>query len=125
MLSRAIWTGLLALLAWLPIGHAESRAVRSERLLYAQSALDIATDTPARVAHRADLPQEITIDRRPAPPRVVPPHGTETALEHPSPRTTWRPADTLTPSGWRGFVDARLILPHDATAPPPPPLSRS
>ena len=120
MLSRAIWTGLLTLLAWIPFGHAGSRAVGSDRSLYAVSALDVASDSPARIGQRNGLPSELTADRRPTTPQVVPTHDGGTDVPLPSRRTAWRPAETLTPSGWRGFQEARLILPHDATAPPPP-----
>jgi len=119
MLARAIWISLVTLLAWIPFGHAESRAVRSDRSLYAQSALDVASDSPARIGQRNDLPRELTAERRPSTPRVVPTDGSETDLLLPSRQSTWRPAEALRPSGWRGFQEARLILPHDATAPPP------
>lgn len=120
MLSRAIWTALLTLLAWIPFGHAESRVVRSDRSLYALSALDVASDSPARIGQRNDLPRELTADRRPTAPRVVPTRESGSDVLLPSPRTAWQPAETRTPSGWRGFLEPRLILPHDATAPPPP-----
>jgi len=120
MFSRAIWTGLLTLLAWIPFGHAESRALWNDRSLYAQFALDVAGDSPARIGHRVDFSRELTPDRRPTPSRVVPTRDGETDFPHASRQPTWQPAATLTPSGWRGFQEARLILPHDATAPPPP-----
>jgi hypothetical protein len=119
MLARAIWISLVTLLAWIPFGHAASRVLRSDRSLYAQSVLDVASDSPARIGQRNELPRELTADRRPTTPRVVPTHGNETHLRLPSRRSTWRPAETLRPTGWRGFQEARLILPHDATAPPP------
>jgi hypothetical protein len=119
MLSRAIWISLLTLLAWIPFGHAESRALRSDRSLYAQSALDVASDSPARIGQRNDFARELTAERRPTTPRALPTHGSETDLLLPNRQSTWRPAETLRPSGWRGFREARLIVPHDATAPPP------
>src|SRR5690349_20279366 len=51
MLMRSLCTGLLALLAWLPVGHAQSRLLRGnphEPALAATSALDVAADSPAR-----------------------------------------------------------------------------
>ncbi|HKW50021.1 MAG TPA: hypothetical protein VJN70_21355 [Gemmatimonadaceae bacterium] len=119
MISRALWTGLLTLLAWIPFQQAGSHTSGSDRSLYAVSALDVASNSPARVGQRTDLPRELTADRRPPTPRVVPPHDNETDVLLPSRRPQWRPAQTLRPSGWRGFQEARLILPHDATAPPP------
>jgi hypothetical protein len=123
MFSRALWTGLLALLAWIPIGRAQSRDVRvdrGERTLFVVSALDVATDSPARVGEPRGLPRQLTSDRRPPTPRALPRVTDEAEQSASSRASTWRRAAAPTPSGWRGFQEKRLILPHDATAPPPP-----
>ncbi|HZI41816.1 MAG TPA: hypothetical protein VFD67_08935, partial [Gemmatimonadaceae bacterium] len=70
---RALWTGLLALLAWLPIGRVESRAFRAEqphRTLFAVSAID-ASDSPARISDAGKTSRELAPDRRPTTPRIV------------------------------------------------------
>ena len=120
MLSRALWITLLALLAWIPRGRAESRVVRTgnDRALFVVSALDVASDSPARIGERNGLTRELTNARRPATPRPLPVH--ESDGERVAGRAAiWRPAVAPTPSGWRGFQETRLIAPHDATAPPP------
>ena len=120
MFARALWTGLLALLAWLPIGRVESRAFRAEqphRTLFAVSAIDLA-DSPARISDGASTSRELAPDRRPTTPRALPRAGAAADRGTTYATEIWRPADNPRPTGWRGFLDRRLILPHDATAPP-------
>ncbi|HEX4683300.1 MAG TPA: hypothetical protein VH277_11340 [Gemmatimonadaceae bacterium] len=121
MLPRTLWTSLLVLLAWLPIGQAASRGVRvgqEHRTLFAITALDVATESPARAAEPGSLLRDVAPDRRPAPPRVGPKTSADAEQRVWSPSSSWRPATSPQPSGWRGFREKRLILPHDATAPP-------
>src|SRR5690242_17598032 len=84
MMSRALWTALLTLIAWIPFGHAESRALRSDRSLYALSALDVASDSPARIGQRSDLLRNVIRDRAPTPPRVLPTHDSGADVPAPS-----------------------------------------
>src|SRR2546430_16278457 len=121
MLPRTLWTCLLVVLAWLPILQAGSRAVwvgQEHRTLFAITALDIATESPARAAQPGRLLREVAPDRRPAPPRIVPTTSADAERQGWTPISTWRPARSPQPTGWRGFQEKRLILPHDATAPP-------
>ncbi|HKW09542.1 MAG TPA: hypothetical protein VJO33_04130 [Gemmatimonadaceae bacterium] len=118
MLSRALWTGLLALLAWIPIGRATVHAERTERALFVVSALDIATDSPARVGDRHDLPRQITTDRKPPTPRTLPRQDSDAEEPSSHVRSSSRSAADSQQSGWRGHQAKRLIAPHDATAPP-------
>src|SRR3982750_1726085 len=65
MLMRSLCTGVLALLAWLPVGHAQSRVLRGnprDPALAATSALDIAADSPSRLGSAND------VSPRPLPP---------------------------------------------------------
>jgi hypothetical protein len=123
MLPRALWTAVLALLAWLPVGRGQSRAVHvdlQERALFAVSALDVATDPPSRfgelrvVATQAARPGNA---RRLSEPGKDGPHSLAHVGSTRAP--TWRPSPSPRPTGWRGYRDERLIQPHDATAPPP------
>jgi len=121
MLLRSVCTGLLALLAWLPIGHAQSRVLRGnprEPALAAASALDIAADSPSRIGSAG------TFGVRTLPPRqlgkaqlgdgasfadVVAPLGIVASL-----RIAGQATHRLAPR-----VRAnRLTIPYDATAPP-------
>ena len=124
MLARALWTSLLALLAWIPIGRLESRALhreRGERVLFAISALDVAKDSPSRAAEQRIVPRQLAAARKPPTPRSLPPH-TADAFRVETPTTVvWEPRPRPEPTGWRGFQSQRLIVPHDATAPPSPP----
>jgi hypothetical protein len=122
MLLRSLWTGLFALLAWMPIGHIQSRALDADgadRALFAVSALDVAVDSPARIAPSQTLPRVLAPDRRPPAPHGLyrlsdaeGRAGSTISLVRP-------PAKDAQPTGWRGFRPKRLILPHDANAPPP------
>ena len=121
MLLRSLCTGLLALLAWLPIGHAQSWALRGnprEPALAAASALDIAADSPSRIGSAG------TFGVRTLPPRrlgkahlgdgasfadVVAPLGVG-ALRPRDGQATPRLAPRLRAT--------RLTSPYDATAPP-------
>src|SRR3954471_3575853 len=69
MLTRSLCTGLLALLAWLPVGHAQSRVLRGnprDPALAATSALDIAADSPSRLGSANDVsPRTLPPPRHP------------------------------------------------------------
>src|SRR5689334_21271963 len=70
MLMRALGTGLLALLAWLPVGHAQSRALRGnprEPALVITSALDLAADSPSRIGRVESFSARTLPPRRPVP----------------------------------------------------------
>ena len=121
MLLRSLCTGLLALLAWLPVGHAQSWALRGnprEPALAATSALDIAADSPSRIGS-AD-----TFGVRTLPPRR-PDRGYGGGGGFIADAVVLGSASTTRPSVGRvvrGDVSSgrakRLTIPHDATAPP-------
>ena len=121
MLMRSICTGLLALLAWLPVGHAQSRVLRGnphEPALAITSALDLAADSPSRVGSAASFSARTLPSRRPA--RLPVGDGASFA------EVAWRPVFAAS----RGIADetqdrngprvraTRLTIPYDATAPP-------
>jgi hypothetical protein len=121
MLMRSLCTGLLALLAWLPVGHAQRWALRGsprEPALAASSALDIAADSPSRIGNAG------TFSLRTLPPRRL---GRAHAGEGASfaDVVLRRDVSATRPFGERATRPqaprppaARLTIPYDATAPP-------
>ncbi|HKN68190.1 MAG TPA: hypothetical protein VJW73_18020 [Gemmatimonadaceae bacterium] len=118
---RSLCTGLLALLAWLPVGHAQSRVLRGnphEPALAVTSALDLAADSPSRVGSAGSFSERTLPPRR--PPRLPAGDGASFA------EVAWRPVFVAS----RGIADEaqdrrgprirakRLTIPYDATAPP-------
>ena len=121
MLSRALWTGVLALLAWIPLGRVQSPLLgteRGDRALFSISALDVATDPPARVGEAHSVRRQLAPARRALPWVIVPTHALDVE-ETSTARDAGRVAESPSVSGWRGFQRRRLIFPYDATAPPP------
>lgn len=120
MLSRALWTVVLALLAWIPVGRGNAWAMRGsfdDRVIVAISALDIAGESPARITAFAD---RITFGslKSPEPSRTIVPVN-DAARRDSSVAAVRRPAGTPRQRGaWRAFREKRLSFPHDATAPP-------
>jgi len=122
MLLRSLCTGLLALLAWLPIGHAQSWVLRGNPrgpALAAASALDIAADSPSRIGSAGSFSV-----------RTLPPQrlgkaqlgdgGSFADIVFPFEVGASRPLDGRTTRGLTLRVRAkRLTIPYDATAPPP------
>lgn len=122
MLMRSFCTGLLALLAWLPVGHAQSRVLRGnphEPALAVTSALDLAADSPSRVGSAEEsFSARAFPSRRPA--RLPAADGAS------FPEVAFWPVFAAA----RGIADAaqdrrsprvratRLTIPYDATAPP-------
>jgi hypothetical protein len=120
MLSRALWTGLLALLAWVPIWRGQSallRVERGERALFAVSALDVANDQPSRVGEGSSLPRLVST-RKPPTWRGLPTSAVDVELLGQPSDIRERRAAVPMPNDWRGFLPRRLVAPHDATAPP-------
>jgi hypothetical protein len=121
MLLRSLCTGLLALLAWLPIGHAQSWALRGnprEPALATASALDIAADSPSRIGSAG------TFSVRTLPPRRL---GRAQIGDGASFADVvisldvgaLRPVDGRATRPLAPRVRAtRLTIPYDATAPP-------
>ena len=121
MLMRSLCTGLLALLAWLPIGHAQSWALRGsphEPALAAASALDIAADSPSRIGSAG------TFSVRTLPPRRLGrPLASDGAsfgdVVFPLGVGPSRPIDGQATHRLAPRVRAKhLTIPYDATAPP-------
>ena len=122
MLTRSLCTGLLALLAWLPVGHAQSRALRGnprEPALAVTSALDLAADSPSRIGSGWSFSARSLPPRSPG--RAHAGDGASVA------ETVFRPvvgatrfitAETLDRHGPRVRAK-RVTIPYDATAPPP------
>ena len=121
MLLRSLCTGLLALLAWLPIGHAQSWALRGdprEPALAGASALDIAADSPSRIGSGG------TFSVRTLPPRRL---GRTNLGDGATFADVVSPLDVgaSRPLGGRAMRPSaprvrakRLTIPYDATAPP-------
>lgn len=121
MLSRAVWTVVLALLAWIPVGRGNAWSMRGsldDRAIVAISALDVAGESPARIASAADVRITRTSSRRPEAPRTI--VDAVDAVRRPSARAALRGASELRQQRrlWRAFREKRLSFPHDAIAPP-------
>ena len=121
MLLRSLCTGLLALLAWLPIGHAQSRALRGnprEPALAAASALDIAADSPSRVGSVGTFGLRTLPSRRLGKAHLG--DGASFAdVVAPSGVGASQPIDRQATHRVAPRVRAkRLTIPYDATAPP-------
>src|SRR6476659_2560483 len=101
MLPRALWTSLLVLLAWLPIGQGGSRDVavaQEHRRVFAITALDVATESPARAAEHGGLLREAAPDRRPTPPRFAPKTIANAEQRVSSSSARWRRAQSQQPT---------------------------
>src|SRR5438477_3898220 len=121
MLSRALSTALLGLLAWFPLGRAPTArfvAERSERALLAVSVLDVATAPASRVGEVHSQLRELTQARRAPRWRAVPMPTAGAERAPIAAAAAWCPASVRGPTGWRGFREQQLTFPHDATAPP-------
>src|SRR2546430_15854456 len=120
MLSRALSTALLGLLAWFPLGRAPTArfvAERSERALLAVSVLDVATAPAWRVGEVHSQLRELTQARRAPAWRAVP---TPPAGGAPGPiaaAAAWRPASRPAPTGWRRLPGPPPIFPPRRPAP--------
>ena len=118
---RSFCTGLLALLAWLPVGHAQSRVLRGnprEPALAAASALDVAANSPSRIGGAETFGVRTLPPRRPATT-----HSGDGS--HVADVVVLRGVNALSPVAapamrrWAPRVRAtRLTIPYDATAPP-------
>src|SRR3954466_2031204 len=121
MLMRSLCTGLLALLAWHPVGYAQSRVLRGnprEPALAATSALDVAADSPSRVGSANNVGPRTLPPRHPGKVRagdgaaaVEAVFGQEATAVRPNTGRAMR-GQPLLPR------ERRLTIPHDATAPP-------
>jgi len=121
MFPRSLCTGLLALLAWLPVGHAQSRALRGnprEPALATASALDIAADSPSRIGSGG------TFSVRTLPPRRL---GRAHLGDGPSFADVGVSLDVGASQPENGLAARRLAprarakrltIPYNATAPP-------
>ena len=120
MISRALTTALLALLAWIPFGQAQARAGRAaygESALSAASALDVAADSPSHVSERTTFRRDSAPPAKQRQPRIVTDGGI--CRGEKGPGASARSSNTRERERqWRGFPRRRLIVPHDATAPP-------
>jgi hypothetical protein len=120
MLTRALWTSLIALLAWLPLGRGQALSARAnggERTAAASVAFENAIDPPARVVRPVLAQHQLGADRKaPAP------HGLATIVDAANPLGRGgmpsAAASRHVIARWRGFQTKRLVVPHDATAPP-------
>jgi hypothetical protein len=121
MLMRSLCTGLLALLAWLPVGHAQSRVLRGnphEPALAVTTALDLAADSPSRVGSAGSFNARTLPSRRPA--RLPVGDGASFA------EVAFRPVFAVSLGDADRALDGRgprvrakrLTIPYDATAPP-------
>lgn len=121
MLMRSLCTGLLALLAWLPVGHAQSRVLRGnphEPALAATSALDLAADSPSRIGGVGSYSTRTLPSRRPG--RVDAGDGAsfaENVLRPVVSASRGIAVQALDRHGPRVRAK-RLTIPYDATAPP-------
>lgn len=121
MLRRSFCTGLLALLAWLPVSHAQSRVLRGnprEPALAAASALDLAADSPKRIGSAE------TFGVRTLPPRRLglPHAGDGAGFADVAFRVDDGRAQPVAAAAVRfqapRVCATRLTIPYDATAPP-------
>src|SRR5690242_13380638 len=74
MLSRAVWTVVLALVAWIPSGRGGAwtvRGDRADRVIHSVSALEIAAESPARIASAVDAQINSASSKRPEPSRTL------------------------------------------------------
>ena len=121
MRARVLWSALLGLLAWLPIGRASTAPVdaqHGERALFAISTLHAAVDPLSRAGEVQDLPRQLGLARR-APAWHGVPTTPVAARWTPMARAmAWHFSSPSIGSSWRGFREPRLIFPHDAAAPP-------
>jgi hypothetical protein len=122
MLMRSLCTGLLALLAWLPVGHAQSRVLRGnphEPALAVTSALDLAADLPSRVGSAGPFRARTLPPRRPS--RLPVGDGASVAEVGSRPVFVASRGDAVRTLDRRGprVRAKRLTIPYDATAPPP------
>jgi len=121
MLTRSLCTGLLALLAWLPVGHAQSRALRGnprEAALAATSALDLAAESPSRIGSAGSFSARTLPPRRPGRTHAGDGASFAEAVFRPVVGATrFNTAQTLDRHGPRVRAK-RLTIPYDATAPP-------
>src|SRR4051794_32804381 len=120
MLTRVLGSALLALLAWLPAERGRTWALRGtarERIAVSVSALDVATDSPARAQRLETLPLRLAPQRK-TPPAPTASCGVGAVEIGPAPS---RVLQSLASRGTevRGIRAKRLTIPHDATAPPP------
>ena len=121
MLPRSLCTALLALLAWLPLGHAQSLALRGnprEPALAATSALDIAADSPARIGTEENFSVRTLPFRR-----LDKAYGGDggflaDAVFLADVSTTRPNLGRVTGRDVSSARAKRLTIPHDATAPP-------
>ncbi|MFL5616711.1 MAG: hypothetical protein ACJ796_23810 [Gemmatimonadaceae bacterium] len=118
MVARGFWSIVLALFAWLPLGREQVayHAQRSERSVFAASALDVAAESAVR--GRMSTAALLPFQAGPRPSRgVVPPL---LAIRASRPRVdavlgAQKRAAAARPWSARA---KRLTIPHDATAPP-------
>lgn len=118
MLTRALWTSLLALLAWLPFGRGQAvlaRGERGTRVIVASYVFDGDVDAPGRVVRPAWAAPHASAQRRATPPDGLP---TVASLGGRRPASSPRAHARQIVAAWRGFRAKCLIVPHDATAPP-------
>src|SRR5690348_12168451 len=74
MLSRAVWTVVLALIAWIPSGRGDawaSRGNRVDRAILSISALEVAAESPARIASALDGRLDPAPAKRPEASRTL------------------------------------------------------
>ena len=121
MLMRSLCTGLLALLAWLPVGHAQSWVLRGsprEPALAATSALDIAADSPLRIGNAETFSLRTLSPRRLGRPQA----GDGATFADVVLRFDVSATRPLGERATRAQAPrpraARLTIPYDATAPP-------
>jgi hypothetical protein len=122
MLMRSLCTGLLALLAWLPVGYAQSRVLRGnprEPALAATSALDVAADSPSRVGSTNNVGPRTLPPRHPGKVRAGDDGAGAVESVFGLDANAMRP-NTGRPSRRQPLLlrAKRLTIPHDATAPP-------
>jgi hypothetical protein len=119
MPARVLWTGLFALLAWLPLWRGEARLARGdvrERIVASSVAFDDASDTPGRVVRPTWATLPTATQRKPSAPHGLPVIAAAVAPRLLALRTA--PQQRHVFRAWSGFRARRLIAPHDALAPP-------
>ena len=121
MLSRAVWTVVLALIAWIPSGRGDawaSRGNRVDRAILSISALEVAAESPARIASTTDGRLDPAAAKRPEPSRTLTPSADAPDICSWSVAANARTNVRREHFPWRAFRCKRLSFPHDATAPP-------
>src|SRR5437763_13015724 len=103
MLARALWTLLIGLLAWMPLGRESAAHIGSEygqRSLLRISALDLAADPSSRVGQAHNLPRQLASARRAPAWRTLPTQAP--GMQPPSivRAVGWRASNVPTPTSW-------------------------